>query len=847
MWGALKKDFGEFVSTVASETTETLETIDKTLDEPIGKRSAVSKTSSTSGTTTDDTTEETDTKEALIDPDTGLIIDDLVGDDDDDDDDDEDDEFSWKSPEESPTADEMRQRLVNCEDVFRDPLLSGEKDDEKDTEASGEEGEEEKETETETPAASTNPSDAAVRAFLDTFDVAAKTEEISKLLEEDIALKTTFSIVATDQSLVTYADFWTRYFYRIASEDENRLKETYASYYEKHLAAFQQRKEAERAAAAAAASNNLGSGFSSFFGGVVNRLTHESDSQPYDTSGYMDESADQTEDGDDDVAPKTGLGGFLSSVTGGGGGRPPFVMNTAISDDDDDDEEEADEEEEDEDSEVELGWDDEDDEDFDELDDDDDEAATGEEAVRFRDDDDRSETVDFKDAEKEGLLEELDQARAERDALQKTVQMQAEELKKASLVAKPSAVAPLPVDDSADEGSADAAIHRLKVELFEKDSELAALRAKLEDVHEAEDDEDENQNQNENEKQHQQEIERLTRALADKDLELESLRTSTELESLRNSSANDQFAEQQKQVQAEQEIKAMSDLHNEETAKLRDECQKILLEKNQLQANLQSRIEELERTLASQQEQAAASVQEKETSTPKATADAATETAALTEELASKDQDIASLKTQLEDCQRQLAESAEQGTRDLSALRAKLQSQIDSLSELGSRREEEHRNELQQLTAEYNAAVQTLQDRLNDNQAVLSVLQVATPEEASELQFQLASSRSELQMARRGADKARRTAEALQAELDKCKSQLATASTVTTTNAPSSPGSNSTGVQIQLPINDEAAASIPALETAPATPSAAEELGLEPSENDGDNDHDDDDGWGDDW
>mmetsp|Transcript_22631 Transcript_22631/g.63011 ORF Transcript_22631/g.63011 Transcript_22631/m.63011 type:complete len:101 (+) Transcript_22631:309-611(+) len=87
MWGALKKDFGEFVSTVASETTETLETIDKTLDEPIGKRSAVSKTSSTSGTTTDDTIEETDTKEALIDPDTGLIIDDLVGDDDDDDDD----------------------------------------------------------------------------------------------------------------------------------------------------------------------------------------------------------------------------------------------------------------------------------------------------------------------------------------------------------------------------------------------------------------------------------------------------------------------------------------------------------------------------------------------------------------------------------------------------------------------------------------------------------------------------------------------------------------------------------------------------------------------------------------
>jgi len=187
-------------------------------------------------------------------------------------------------------------------------------------------------------------------------------------------------------------------------------------------------------------------GLSSFFGGVVTRLTKDKaqeDGCPDlnddpDTSGVVDESLDQTMDSEDGtvdgpVSAAPTAFGFLSTVAGGGG-RPPFVMNTAISDDDDGDDDDDVEDEDDDDSDVELGWDDDDEEDEEDFDGLDDKNNTNPNAgaIAFVEDDDRSETVDFKDAEKEGLLEELEQARSERDALQKTVEMPAEELQKAA-------------------------------------------------------------------------------------------------------------------------------------------------------------------------------------------------------------------------------------------------------------------------------------------------------------------------------------------------------------------------------------------------------------------------------
>ncbi|GAX18330.1 hypothetical protein FisN_23Hh224 [Fistulifera solaris] len=108
------------------------------------------------------------------------------------------------------------------------------------------------------------------------------------------------------------------------------------------------------------------------------------------------------------------------------GSRPPFVMNTALSDGDDNEE---------------LGWGDEEDEE-------DDEEEEEEEDV-----------VVFKDEEKEKLKDELKQALEERDLLQQTVQMQKKELLE---------------HRSASEGSSE--IKKLQMQLFERESELAALK-----------------------------------------------------------------------------------------------------------------------------------------------------------------------------------------------------------------------------------------------------------------------------------------------------------------------------------------------------------------------------------
>jgi len=467
MWGAITKDFGEFVSTVAADATETLDSIDQTLDEPLvkGRRR---RTSDEDGDNTDDDNNnsrhndnEPRTSEALIDPDTGIPLDNDTGPP-------ATPKIPWKAPTES-TPEEMKERLVSCEDVFLDPLVvSGDNHNNNvDDEANDDEAatpaeatpppataEEDDNTEPETnesssseePPASAPPNqeiDDAVATFLNDFDVATKTEEISELLKTNAALKTTFSILSDS---VTYADFWTRYFYRIDDEQQN-LVATYSFYYQNHLQNLQLEREREleaetaNAAEAANVSRATMGGLSSFFGGVVTRLTKdeaEEDGTDFnddpDTSGVVDESLDQTMDSEDGTvdgpvsAARTAFG-FLSTVAGGGG-RPPFVMNTAISDDDDDDDDVEDED--DDDSDVELGWDDDDDEeDFDGLDDEDNTNPNAG-AIAFVEDDDRSETVDFKDAEKEGLLEELEQARSERDALQKTVEMPAEELQKAA-------------------------------------------------------------------------------------------------------------------------------------------------------------------------------------------------------------------------------------------------------------------------------------------------------------------------------------------------------------------------------------------------------------------------------
>jgi chromosome segregation ATPase len=122
-------------------------------------------------------------------------------------------------------------------------------------------------------------------------------------------------------------------------------------------------------------------------------------------------------------------------------------MNTAVSEDDLDDDEEEDEE---------LGWDD----DEEEVD------VDREESVD-------SEQIEFRDQATEALQEELKQALAERDSLQQTVELQHKE------------IATLKEGESSNDQ-----VEKLQTQLFEKESEMAAMQASLLDTSRMEEGED---------------------------------------------------------------------------------------------------------------------------------------------------------------------------------------------------------------------------------------------------------------------------------------------------------------------------------------------------------------------
>jgi chromosome segregation ATPase len=590
-------------------------------------------------------------------------------------------------------------------------------------------------------------------------------------------------------------------------------------------------------------------GLTSFFGGVVSKLTHEESGEYYDeTEGSGDDpeasgddpeaSLDQSNEDGPVAAARTALG-FLSTVAGGAG-RPPFVMNTAVSDDDEDEDAGTTEDDgdEDEDSEVELGWDDDDDEDFDGLDDDDDEIT---DEIAFRDGDDRSETVDFKDAEKEGLLEELEQAREERDALQKTVQMQAEELKKVAAAAAAAQLAESSGGEGKDssESLGDANTQSLKLQLFEKDAELAALRSKLDDRHDDYGEEDEGGT--DASAALRATVDKLKEALAGKDHEFDALKQATQAQTR----ALEQKIEEQSNQQEELETlkgtvsareKELSDLlknRDDEASKLQHKVEEKQAEKEEMILALQSQIYALERQL---EEKAPPPVSDQSVDDDEAEE--------LREALASKDAEIAILRTKA-------TEAASQTSDLLTKLSAKteeLESEASATQTAIAQLERQLVDETK-LKESLGAEVEGLQMELVAvKDEAKQALQTATDQHSAtvgELQSKLTAMSNDLSASLEEAASTKQETEALRKELEEYNRPPA----IQPLRAPTSPLSSDSGVRVDVADAGEAIATIrqppPAM---PNTPSAAVSLGLEPSEHDNDGaDDNDDDGWGDDW
>lgn len=278
--------------------------------------------------------------------------------------------------------------------------------------------------------------DEGVQAFLDDFVIDNFTDQIATLLEDHPdTIKVQFEALVPTQ--ISYALFWQRYFYRC---DEDLIQEEWN---EQQVA----RQEAQEARAQAIAGGIQS--VTNLFGGALNAV-----------SATL-EKADSSGGGGVPMSPFIDSGGATPKDTSGGGGmnlfgsggRPPFVMNTAVGEDDDDEEEEEEEEEE-------LGWDDDDDEDLDDDDDEEEEdhaADVSEEQITF--------SGGNNDAVNK-LSEELAQALSERDALKETISLQQKEI--------------VALKEDKDESMA---VEKLKMTIFEKDAELAAMKASLEDTH----------------------------------------------------------------------------------------------------------------------------------------------------------------------------------------------------------------------------------------------------------------------------------------------------------------------------------------------------------------------------
>lgn len=308
--------------------------------------------------------------------------------------------------------------------------------------------------------------DADVKLYIEQFKIEEMTEEIANVLKKyHNTVGVHFNSLAPE--VVTYTQFWQRYFYRCnLSRVETRWQEE---------ADMRERERKEMIQKGVATVTNLFGGAMKNIGIVVAPKADDDNESTYEK--YQKQLQEQNEilsrSNETPSAPPFSL--FGSS------GRPPFVMNTADSSDEELSNVAAKKAIEElgvevEDEEEELGWDS-DEEDYDEEDDEEDSQM-----IEFLSPGNATPTKSSWQSENENISKEVDKLREqleivleERDALQQTTEMQTKELTEMKLLKNlPS------VSHSRD---LEHEVQKLEMQIFEKDSELAALKASIDDSH----------------------------------------------------------------------------------------------------------------------------------------------------------------------------------------------------------------------------------------------------------------------------------------------------------------------------------------------------------------------------
>jgi DNA repair exonuclease SbcCD ATPase subunit len=424
--------------------------------------------------------------------------------------------------------------------------------------------------------------DPSVIAFLESFDMDSKSKEIGELLADNPdTIGKHFDCLVPDY--VTYEQFWQRYFFRC---DPERIKEEWQE--EDERVRLQRQELINKGKQTV--QNLFGGAFKAIKGAassdsadidVGNSIYEKYQAELEEKRKALQEVQGSTHSKAGSESEKAGgLGGLLGRV------RPPFVMNTAVdegslSPDVSNEDDDSDVSEEDDD----FGWgsdeDDESDEEGSNLSErENDEESEGTEEVVFTStklDNDQSSEI-------EKLRLELSNVLKVKEELESTVKMQEEKL--SSIESKGDATAA--VDDD---------VEKLKVDIFEKNSEVAALKASLEDTKR-----DEAEILSENNS--------LKAQLEEKENEIQTLKSSVETVSKQNTEIESLQAEIKAQNQRyknlQENIEKASALQEEEDA----QDNVMLAESLETITSLQAELEQVKLTHAEEMQ----SLQEKHAS-----------------------------------------------------------------------------------------------------------------------------------------------------------------------------------------------------------------------------------------
>lgn len=561
--------------------------------------------------------------------------------------------------------------------------------------------------------------DPAILEFLSTFHIDQQTDDIAMVLEE-YADTVGVHFQNLVPMVVTYEQFWQRYYYRCdpdriqaeMNEEEGRLRKQRQELLDKGKQTVQ----------------NL-------FGGAFNAIKRKEVDQK-EASIYEKYQAELeakqralTNAGEDKVvaveAPSTGFGALF------GGVRPPFVMNTAVEDSEngsgseyEEEDENGEEEEEEEDDDFGWGSDDDDDDLSDEDEELDDESEVSEEVV-FDDAPTTTSTpaVQTKEPELDKLREELANALQMKEELQNTVDLQNQKLQDKDMNSNDT--------EHLSAGRHSEEVEKLKLLLFEKDSELAAIKASLD---EAREDNAENNQFADRLNAQSAEMEQLRAVLTEKEQQLDNLKAT---------------------------LSQAQGLQDEEDATDNEMLSEALETITSLQADLESAKNDAAQEFEQQQirYEKQISLLREEIEQRKEMFDHIAQTQANANET------IASLQAQAKDAMA-TTQNAEAMKDELAAVRKELEESNALVSSLQASRDVEA-NQNRIAAEEAYESISSLQSDLEDSRNLISSLQ-------SELEAKLAAQGTNANMSSTALEEAEMNVQSLQLDLDNTKKELAT-------------------------------------------------------------------------